>query len=369
MLSGQIELWDFGKEEKKSDEAVIRAIAPAFRITKNKTNKIIDSDYDSQVIIDFVSPRSFSQEATSLAKKWADSRGEACDIISGANLLSKTWQLNFIDNKKARLTRIYIIAHGKIFSDFLFQDHFNKTHYTQLADALAFFIGLQNVVINLLVCSAGKGRPHPTDSFGAKLYVTLATVLQRDIPVVARTSDLSAGPKFFSAKIWKQTLDHKELEKRIHAQAWKKELIHKQPGSKMTFSLDEEGKLIAIDSYKHKARPMALQSWRRQSEASIKKALSKTAVLEKKLLLDLWVNLFSTSEQEEDLYHIIKAEWLKGKNSVLTKESSSFFNPRHSTKTSRKIEKIVEEGMKLFELKFSPPDESKLIAGDKFKIA
>jgi hypothetical protein len=129
--------------------------------------------------------------------------------------------------------RIYIFVHGSINSNYLKGYDFPLDKVT---NALSHIVGNQQAVVNLVSCGAGRDNSEDLaddkghDSFAAKLHADLYFTMKRDIPVVARNSNVYlsyrkyTGESYFSAQ-------------------------HQQPGSKIIFTIDNKSNQVRLDAY------------------------------------------------------------------------------------------------------------------------
>lgn len=297
---------------------------------------LFSHDYTQQVVIDYIG------NARGLKDKWDKKNDNPCHLIRGIKFEEQKGNMN-IPFSNHDVIRIYIHAHGAAGDAILVGGQGKATDYqiylADLARYLANFIGKHDVVINLTACYGGKGNEKETpdnasfNSFAAKLHKELVLIMQRDIPVVARTE-----------KLWLHPNGRKSTSPLSapspSGPAAKK--IHHQPGSKVVFIGKEETRL---DVYSH--------NWKEAVLEAISDAEKHTRLREKSAFLTNWLTQFSNMRPKE-IFDMLSSE-LEKQDTVLRRHSAAFFSPTRlfDAYTYKKLMPLVIEGGFIFDSPFT----------------
>lgn len=333
-----------------------------------KTTSILEnleksSLYEHRIIIDFTA--NFAGNVIGIAwsarekilKKHSKSLKKE---MTGVEFLSSKITLKELI-KQAKKTgepcKIYIVGHCLPGGNFIYPDdnpYFpnQKWDCNTIAQRLAEFIGNENVVINLVACSAARGKrtgapeADESNSFAAKLHGKLKDNLNRDIPVIARRHVLSIGVdgRKSTVDLNMSHAEFTELKNKGEDETLKKANKHRQPGSKVIFSTTENNEQVSIDAYFH--------LWKRRVMKLLKASANHTSVKEKKLLLNNWINQFEAMPDKK-IYKVLAAE-LKDMKSHL-RDHSNFISRlwKIDPDSYKAMKELVEEWKNIKKSKFT----------------
>jgi hypothetical protein len=366
------------KSAKEKYKKIVELILPYCKNEESKggDNPSFSYDYNRQVYIDF-NIGDNSKAAQAFKSNW--DRGHAenpCMIIEERDFLERRKRLKYNPN---HVVRIYIEAHCNAGFDFVRGGHGGETdievHYEKMAECLNAFIGKSTAVVNLISCAAGRGSTNTKiddlsmASFGSKLHHSLVLKAGRDIPVVARAQSTSTyvartdmlgnikqafdidllmrqshgekksgGKRTFDLNLTIDDVDY-ALARRRSVKS-----IHHQPGSKLIFMLNADGKQIVIDAYTY--------SWKEKVRKALIAAQSKTVVEDKKALINAWLQKFEKMTPKE-IFDCIYSE-LKNPNSVFAKHqpgsAAGFFV---WPKSFQALQALIKEAEPYFDSEFT----------------
>jgi len=269
--------------------------------------------YDRQLIITFFPATSvYRMPESKLKEKWDAHHTDPCVFVEGNDLFNN--RVDPADDEKLKMwtdkpgaLRIYIFAHGYPGAQHLLDSERKPINWDLLVPKLKEVIGNQEVVVNMVVCSAAKEHdldPTAAGSLAAKLHVRLVQATGRDIPVVGRRHLVLA----LAYDHWDRVLEDLIASKLTvsldvaYEEAKKNPgpyLTRKQPGSKVMFTIDEQGKQIILDSYYY--------NWKFKVIQTLTVLERNTKLASKKEFLTNWKQEFETKTADEILA-IMKAE-------------------------------------------------------------
>lgn len=214
----------------------------------------ITGPFDGQVYIDLTSSSANPISPSSIKIKW-----NAAHPDNPQKYLNGLWYFNNLhqpdtenincDNwfSKDDHIRIYLVVHhspGKK----LFKINSNVIlTVDDIAEILKNVIhNHENVVVNLIACSAGAGDPKdylhtPDKSAASAIHMKLRDIMQRDIPVVARNLVTYIAGNTGRKMTSRVSLSYEEAK-------LGKDILSKQPLSKVVF-YEENGQQVRQDAY------------------------------------------------------------------------------------------------------------------------
>lgn len=288
---------------------------------------------------------------------------EICEYKNLAAGYFQKYEIQIPENAEVKVDVVIHTSAGEDFGYFKTYDSKGNEKraaigYEALAYLLATYINnryINNIRINLIACAAVKGikkaknvADNPVNSYAVKVQQNLSNLKKKDIPVIARTENVSTviernnntysslGKKYTDKKITYETYSQ-------DGSYWKTFRIvseHKQPGTKVIISQN-----TIRDAY--------AESWKKNVLKELSILQKTTKLIEKQIFLRDWIAEFKEKSPEE-MMELMKFEINRGQKSVLSYNSVEFLDLfrntifgnvlKYTPASFEKIEKLIAVG-------------------------